>query len=103
MAGVKGKGGLKKGRTNNPNGRPKGVPNKIPETVKKKIVEFVGRDFDSYIEALLQLEPRDRVKAETELIKLVVPRPVSREELDALTQAGSPLVARLFMREKSTE
>jgi hypothetical protein len=98
MAGVKEKSGLRKGRTNNPGGRPKGVPNKVPETLKKRITVFLEDNFDDYIRTLQQLEPKDRVKAMGELMRLVVPRPVSKEELEAIAGSGSPLVARLFLK-----
>jgi hypothetical protein len=90
---------MAKGKTNNPHGRPAGATNKISETVKRKIVEFIEADFDGYIEDIRRLEPKDRVKAVTELIKMLVPRPVDREESDLLTLAGSALVERLFIKE----
>jgi DNA-binding protein Fis len=104
MAGIKGKSGLRKssgkgpgkGKTNNPRGKPSGVKNKVPATVKKRIIEYIERDFDQYLSDLNSLDVRDRVKAFTELVKLVVPRPVSEEELDAIRGSQSAVVLRLF-------
>lgn len=84
------------GKRGNPKGKPKGTPNKLSLGVKSRIVSYVENHFDSYIETLEALEPKDRSKAFTELIKLVVPRPVSKEELDAIKGSNSALVAKLF-------
>ncbi|MDR1938644.1 MAG: hypothetical protein LBQ73_09155 [Tannerellaceae bacterium] len=97
MAGVKGRSGLPKGRTNNPKGKPIGAVNKVSVSVKSRIAKYVEDDFDSFIKVMEGLEGKDRVKAEIELIKLVVPRPVNQEELDAIAQSQSPLIAKLFM------
>jgi hypothetical protein len=86
------------GRSNNPAGRPKGVPNKLSGALRERIINFLNEDFDKYINTLHTLEDRDRVKVETELFRLVVPRPVDDNALDALRQnITSPLVARLFL------
>lgn len=99
MAGVKGKSGTKKGKTNNPSGRPAGAKNKVSVTVKKRIVEYVEKDFDKYVSDLRCLDARDRVKAFTELLKLVVPRPVSEEELEAIRGSQSVTLSRLFQKD----
>jgi hypothetical protein len=77
---TKNKGGLKKGQTNNRNGRPVGSKNKVSIATKERIAEFVENDFDAYVHELRQLKGYPRVKAMTELIKLIVPRPMSDEE-----------------------
>jgi hypothetical protein len=87
-----------KGHTNNPKGRPPGARNKISVGVKRRIIEYVEKDFDKYIQALETLEPRDMVRSFTELLKLVIPRPVSDEELDAIKGSRSTLLSRLFER-----
>jgi hypothetical protein len=88
-----------KGKTNNPSGKPAGTKNKVPATVKKRIIEYVEADFDKYIKYMEELEPRDRVKAFTELIKLVVPRPVSEEELEAIRGSQSTTLSKLFRKD----
>jgi hypothetical protein len=88
-----------KGKTNNPFGKPVGTKNKVPTTVKKRIVEYVEADFDKYIKDIEELEPRDRVKAFTELVKLVVPRPVGEEELEAIRGSQSATLSRLFLKD----
>ena len=107
MAGTKGKSGARKGqgkgRTNNPAGKPAGTKNKIPQTVKKRIIEYVEDNFDGYINDIKSLRARDRVKAVTELIKLVVPRPVSEEEMEAIRGSQSALLSRLFLKNENAD
>jgi hypothetical protein len=95
MSGIKGKSGLPKGRTNNINGRPLGSKNKIPVPLKNRIVDFVNDDFDILIEEIKKMEVKDRVKSKIELVKLVVPRPLNEEELDA-NKTQSEFMRRLF-------
>lgn len=75
--------GLPPGRTNNPNGRPKGAKNKVQLATKERIAEYVEEDFDNFVKEIKKLPVKDRVKAKIELIKLVVPRPLADEEKEA--------------------
>jgi len=94
-----GKRGPKQGSpSNNPAGKPKGAKDRLSRSIKERIYKYLEGDFESFITDIQSLEPRDRVRAVTELIKLVVPRPVSTEELDAIRGSQSALVSRLFMK-----
>jgi hypothetical protein len=95
MAGAKGKSGTKKGKVNNPSGRPEGALNKVSASVKSRIVTFVEDDFDGYMERLKDLENRDYVKAMTELIKLVVPRALNEEETQS-NQLRNEMIKRMM-------
>ena len=95
MAGTKGKSGLGKGRTNNPNGRPVGSKNKVQSPVRKRIEEFVQGDFDTLLKEIKALEPKDKVKAKLDLLKLIVPRPLNEEESDA-AKTQSEIMRKFF-------
>lgn len=66
-------------------GRPRGAKNKVQLITKQKIVKYIEENFDSFIEDINTLEPKDKVKVQIDLIKLVVPRPLADEEKDALS------------------
>lgn len=77
------KRGLPKGKTNNPNGRPKGSKNKFSYDVKKCIYNTIAND--GYVNGLLididaVVEADKRAKLKLELIKLFVPRPLNDVE-----------------------
>jgi len=88
-------GGSKNGISNNPAGKPVGTKNKLPLSVKERIVDEVTNDMDSYIERLKKLGDRDYVRCFTELLKLIIPRPLNEEESNALN-INSELIKRLF-------
>jgi len=87
----------KKGQTNNPNGRPKGVPNKLTKEIRSSLKDALTGHIESLDNLLLQLEPRDRVDALAKLLIFVIPRlgdshvtgafelsPKSRQELSRI-------------------
>ena len=87
--------GVGKGNTNNWNGRPAGANQKLSFSVREKIVEAVTTDFDNYMVTLKSLDNRDYVRCMTELIKLVVPRPLNEEESNS-ANINNEFIKRLF-------
>ena len=90
--------GSQNGISNNPKGKPTGAVTKITLSVREKIVEKVTDDLDNYFNELKQLTGKDYVKCFTELLKLVVPRPLNEEETSAFN-INSELIKKLFSRE----
>ena len=87
--------GLSTGRTNNPNGRPAGAVQRISLSVRKTIVERIEDDVDKFFDELNALQGKEYVRAFTELLKLVIPRPLNEEETDVMN-SNSELLRRLF-------
>ena len=78
---------MKKGHTNNPNGRPRGVPNKTTKTAREWLSALIDQHRELIESDLLSLEPKDRVAAITKLMEFVVPKAssnmnISFERLD---------------------
>lgn len=63
-----------KGKTNNPNGRPKGTPNKITKSVRAFIVEVVNKNRRQVIKDLKALDPKDRLIMIEKLLQYIVPK-----------------------------
>jgi hypothetical protein len=66
--------GLPKGRTNNPAGKPKGATNKVTLTVRERIGTYIDSNFESFIEDVQTLEPKDRVKTFLDLLQYSTPK-----------------------------
>lgn len=64
----------KKGKTGNPNGRPKGTPNKTTAEIKSFIVKIIGDNFPSISEDFKQLEPQKRLAMWEKLLSYVIPK-----------------------------
>jgi hypothetical protein len=65
--------GLKKGQTNNPNGRPKGRPNKTTKDLRDWINKFIDRNTAQIEEDWKVLEPKDRLMIFEKLLKYTLP------------------------------
>ncbi|MDH6342927.1 hypothetical protein M2480_002047 [Parabacteroides sp. PFB2-12] len=65
---------MKKGQTNNPNGRPKGVPNKITGELKSWIQQVIDGNRVQFEKDLKELDPKDRVQVLEKLMQYVVPK-----------------------------
>jgi hypothetical protein len=104
MAGVKGKSGLKKGRTNNPSGKPIGTKNKVSYSLKKLLADFGNDKFEQFKNDFDSIDDSyQRAKMYVEISKLLIPRPVSEEELDAIRSSKSVLLSRLFFKDADTD
>lgn len=66
--------GLKKGQTNNPNGRPKGSKNKSTQQIRGMVTELFNEQFEQVQKDLEQLDAKSRLKFLTDLMPYVLPR-----------------------------
>jgi hypothetical protein len=61
-----------KGKTNNPNGRPVGSPNKTTAEIKSLITDFVGRNINTLQTDFEALDPKDRLAFFEKLLPYVI-------------------------------
>lgn len=65
---------MAKGHTNNPNGRPKGKPNKSTQTMKDWIVEFLSNNREVIESDFDCLDPKERLAFVAKLLPYVIPK-----------------------------
>ena len=65
---------MEKGHTNNPNGRPKGKPNKIMQDVRGWLSAVIDKNRKQMELDLKALEPKDRLQILEKLMQYVVPK-----------------------------
>lgn len=71
--------GLKKGQTGNPNGRPKGKPNKVTGEVRAWLSELIDKNRKQIERDLKALEPKDRLIILEKFMQYTVPKMQSIE------------------------
>lgn len=74
---------MKKGHTNNPNGRPKGKPNRSTDELRNLLQSFIDANIETMQADYDSLEPKDRLNFIERLLKHVLPAPL--QELEKLT------------------
>jgi hypothetical protein len=63
-----------KGHTNNPNGRPLGVQNKVTTSLKDRVNLLIENNFDKLQSDLDTVEPKDRLNIMLKLMEYVLPK-----------------------------
>lgn len=63
-----------KGHTNNPNGRPKGTPNKTTSEMRTKIQKLVDANWKIITKDIQKLPSKDRVEMVVRLLPYVTPK-----------------------------
>lgn len=66
--------GLKKGQTNNPNGRPAGSTNKISNDLRQLITEFLNNNFEEVVKIWEKSDNnKDKLNFYRDLLRFAVP------------------------------
>ncbi len=81
-----------RGRTNNPYGRPKGIPNKNTAELREKISRLIDENWSTIQKDIDQLEPRDRLSFLEKLLSYSLPKLQSIEVETDLPDNHNPVV-----------
>jgi hypothetical protein len=63
-----------KSKTNNPNGRPKGTPNKVTGELRARIADFLDENFEVVKVEFQKLEGEKKIQYYIKLIEYVLPK-----------------------------
>ena len=65
---------FKKGKSGNPNGRPRGSKNKATNELREWVERFINDNLDTIANDIKELEPNDRVKFFLALLNYTLPK-----------------------------
>lgn len=82
--------GLKKGMTNNPNGRKKGVPNKVTASMRASIEAFVQNKWGEVEECFDRLDDKDKLQFIDRMMRYVLPT-LQATTVDATVETANKL------------
>lgn len=85
---------MKKGKTNNPNGRPKGTPNKVTSTIRNWIVELINDNREQLQNDLKSLDPKDRLSFIEKLLPYILPKVERADEVEGAAYSRDDIVAK---------
>lgn len=91
-----------KGTTNNPNGRPKGKPNRITKEVREYLRELIEKQLPQIKRDLRALEPKDRLLILEKLMQYVIPKqqPERAQQTDENKNPGQLIIEVIDNREQ---
>jgi deoxyribodipyrimidine photolyase-like uncharacterized protein len=79
-----------KGKTGNPNGRPKGSPNKTTQSVREWLTRLIDDNREQIRKDLAALEPKERLQVLEKFMQYTVPKMQSveaRVDIDRLSDS----------------
>jgi len=85
-------GDMIKGKTNNPNGRPAGTPNKVTTDLKAFITEIIEQSREAIKSDLLTLEPYQRLIILERLMRFVVAPEKTTQSIEILPERPVTLI-----------
>jgi hypothetical protein len=62
------------GHTNNPNGRPKGVPNRLTKELRSLLKDVIAGEIERLPEYFAELKPKERVELLAKILPYAMPR-----------------------------
>ena len=90
--------GVKKGTVNNPNGRPKGTPNKRSAELRDLMANFLSGNFNRFIQDMSVIEdPAMRSKVYLDAYKTIVPRPIDEDDKEKDNEFRDKLLVALSL------
>ena len=67
-----------KGKTNNPNGRPKGTPNKVTSSLRAFIRSVLDENREQIVRDLKAVSPKERLFFLEKLLQYIMPKQVAQ-------------------------
>lgn len=78
---------FKKGQITNPNGRPKGSPNRSTRQIRDAIALFVDKNIDKIQKEFNLMEPKDKLMFFERVLRYVIPVKKEVLNVDAMTDS----------------
>ena len=81
---------FKKGESGNPEGRPKGTPNKTSTEIKQTLNDILCNEIEAIPERLTQLSDKDRLDIVIKLLPYILPKQKELEITNDITKMNLP-------------